>query len=67
MDLFFIHKQITIMTTVMQTKTQFCLSLVKVLLNFFSGSPFFPSIPKVSLSPNSKHYDMMNYYQHQIL
>ena len=38
----------------MQTQTKFCFALVKLILNFFSGDPRLPLIPKVGPSPNIK-------------
>ena len=43
----------------MQTQTKFCkqnfvFSLVKIILNFFSGEPKVPLIPKVGPLPNTK-------------
>ena len=52
--LFSFNKQITIITIVTQNKAKFCLSLLKLILNFFSAAPVLPLVSSVDLSPNTK-------------
>ena len=52
-DFFSIDKEMTIITTILQ-KQNFIFVLLRLILNFFSGAPKLPSIPKISPSPRFK-------------
>ena len=48
-----INKQVTVISIVMETRLKFFVCFTKVTLNFFSGKPKLPLMPKARSPPRS--------------